>query len=123
MVERIIYAQMGSGWRELYVKKYLPKVMAALRSDTRVREVFKNKKKADAIEDVWGRRDRLFANLQEIPTSFDAPCYEITPDDDRVVEWCGKLPFLGPITKYLPARDFGANVPKPDLWMGRFADY
>ncbi len=41
----------------------------------------------------------------------------MAPDDLRLVEWCGQIAFLGKKLKYLAARDFGANVPKPDRWL------
>ena len=123
MSEHIIYTQMGSFWKETNVGKYFPKVMAALRAGTPVRQVFKNKRKAKAIEFAWRNRDRLFAELKTFPTSFNAPCYEVTKADLDLVEWCDKIPYLGEKTKFLAAREFGANVPKPDIWMERFAAY
>jgi hypothetical protein len=114
---------MGSYWKEKYVQIYFPRVMAALRAGRRVRKVFNNKAKAAAIEWAWNNKRDLFTDLKKIPTSFDAPCYVVTADDLRLVEWCGKIPYLGQITKWLPARDFGANVPKPDMWLDRFATY
>jgi hypothetical protein len=38
------------------------------------------------------------------------------------VAFCGTLPWVGPITKYHLAKNFGGNFAKPDVHLQRLAD-
>lgn len=69
--------------------------------------VFKHPGKADAIWAIWQDRQRLFEG------------YMAAPDK---LEFCGGLPWIGGITKYHLAKNFGAQVAKPDVHLQRLAD-
>ena len=69
---------------------------------------FRHVGKCTAIESIWARRDDLFGQLAGL-------------SDAEMLEWCGRLPWVGPITKYHLAKNWGADVVKPDRWLDRIA--
>lgn len=70
--------------------------------------VFRHAGKARAINEIWDRRSELFdAYLRA---------------EDKV-EFCGTLPWIGGITKFHLAKNFGVDVVKPDVHLGRLAKH
>ena len=66
--------------------------------------------KAEAIERAWRERDRDFAQLGRALA---------TGSVEKLVEWCGSLPYVGDDTMFQLAKNFGAQVCKPDIWLCR----
>jgi len=88
------------------------KVHRALAAGEPVVSAFGYRAKAAAIERAWREREQDFAALQRVLA---------TGDVSAIVDWCGSLPFVGEITKFQLAKNFGIQVVKPDIWMGRLA--
>lgn len=107
MAREIIFVICNSGMRHTVAQQIYTRCMTQLELGRRVELVFGHKGKAGAIEYAWGERETLFAELQ---ASTD------------LVEFCGELPWIGPITKYHLAKNFGAQVAKPDVHLQRLAD-
>jgi hypothetical protein len=83
------------------------KVRAALLAGRPVVEVFGHKGKAAAIEHVWASRAQLFA--------------EFTAAADKLT-FLESLPWIGGITKYHLAKNFGVPCCKPDRHLVRIAE-
>lgn len=88
------------------------RVTAALRDGRPVVEAFGYRAKAEAIERAWRERHTDFQALQKVLA---------TEDPVALVEWCGSLPFVGDDTKFQLAKNFGADVVKPDIWLCRLS--
>jgi hypothetical protein len=43
----------------------------------------------------------------------------ITGNAEQLVQWCGSLSFVGDDTQFQLAKNFGADVCKPDIWLCR----
>lgn len=87
------------------------KVWWAINSHTPVVTIFGYKAKAQAIERAWQERQQDFQALQSIPV----------PAVGALLEWCKSLPFIGEDTQYQLAKNLGADVCKPDIWLCRLA--
>jgi hypothetical protein len=90
------------------------KVRKAIEEGRPVVKAFGYRAKAAAIEEAWRERSRLFGE-----------CWEIlkTGDLGSLVEWCGNLRFVGDDTKWQLAKNLGADVCKPDIWLCRLAGF
>lgn len=73
-------------------------------------EAFGYRAKAAAIERAWNERDADFAQLQQVLA---------TGSSEALVQWCGALPFVGDDTQFQLAKNFGADLAKPDIWLCR----
>jgi hypothetical protein len=89
------------------------KVWDAIHTGRPVVEVFGYRKKADAIERAWRERGGDFEALTAIPED----------DIDGLITWCESIPFVGDDTKFQLAKNFGADVCKPDIWLCRLAGF
>lgn len=69
--------------------------------------VFNHPGKTAAMDDIWRRRVSLLAG------------YLAATDK---VAYCETIPFIGKITKFHLAKNFGADVAKPDVHLKRLAD-
>lgn len=87
------------------------KIWGALRQQQPVVTVFGYKAKARAIERAWQERQQDFEALQAIPETEVA----------NLLAWCKRLPFIGDDTQYQLAKNLGADVCKPDIWLCRLA--
>lgn len=87
------------------------KVWAALAAGTPVVGAFGHHAKAAAIERAWAERMTDFKRLQRA----------LPRGPEAVIKWAGALPFVGPITKYQLAKNFGVRTVKPDLHLCRLA--
>jgi hypothetical protein len=90
------------------------RVWEAIRAGRPVVEAFGYRAKADAIEAAWRDRSRLLDECRDVLASGDLA---------RLVEWCGKLRFVGDDTKWQLAKNLGADVCKPDIWLCRLAGF
>ena len=80
--------------------------MQAIADGRDARAAFDHPGKAAAIEAIWRDRSRLHAEFLSAP--------------DRL-SFCGSLPWIGEITKFHLARNFGVDCAKPDVYLQRLA--
>lgn len=64
--------------------------------------------KAAAIDDIWACRAALFEQFTAAP--------------DKLA-FCATLPWIGQITKFHLAKNLGVDCAKPDIHLGRVADF
>lgn len=112
MAREIIWIILCAGRSAQAARTIEQKVWGAFRGDRPVVDVFGHRAKAAAIERAWRERNRDFAVLQTILA---------TQVVERLVEWCGSIPFVGDDTQFQLAKNFGADVCKPDIWLCRLA--
>lgn len=102
-----IFVICNSGMKNTIARKIYERVRDALFAGKPVAEVFGHAGKAAAIETIWRSRGALLAD------------YCAAPDK---IAFCATLPWIGNITKYHLAKNFGADVAKPDVHLQRLAD-
>jgi hypothetical protein len=110
MAAEVIWIILCAGRSAQAARTIERKVWSALESGRSVVEAFGYRAKAAAIERAWRDREQDFASLQEVLKDGSA---------ERLVEWCGSLPFVGDDTKFQLAKNFGADLCKPDIWLCR----
>lgn len=102
-----IYVICNSGMKNTVARGIYERCMAALQQGRPVSEVFGHKGKAGAIETIWRNREQLLVDYLAA--------------EDKLA-FCESLPWIGGITKYHLAKNFGADVAKPDVHLQRLAD-
>ena len=102
-----IFVICNSGMKNTVAAKIYAKCMDALYDDLPVLDVFKHPGKAAAIEVIWRDRASLLDDYN---------------DATDKVAFCESLPWIGGITKYHLAKNFGADVAKPDVHLQRLAE-
>ncbi|GAB5351625.1 hypothetical protein [Qipengyuania sp. 483] len=102
----VIYVAISAGFSNRVAVPIFERCMAALRNGNSSKTVFGHPGKTDAIDDIWMRRASLFRKLKKA---------------DNLIEFCATLPWTGPITKFHLAKNFGADVAKPDVHLNRLA--
>lgn len=102
-----IFVICNSGMKNTVARRIFDRVMAAVGRGESARTGFGHPGKAVAIDDIWRRRHRYFAEFNAAPDK---------------VDYCETLPWIGGITKYHLAKNFGAQVAKPDVHLQRLAD-
>lgn len=102
-----IFVICNSGMKNTIARKIFTKVIAALQGGASALTVFGHPGKAKAIDGIWARREEHLAG------------YLAAADK---IEFCESLPWIGGITKYHLAKNFGADVAKPDVHLQRLAD-
>ncbi|MCA0214745.1 MAG: hypothetical protein LCH79_16400 [Proteobacteria bacterium] len=112
-----IFVICNSGMKNTVAARIYDRVQDALDSGTPVLDVFKHVGKAGAIERIWREREALYAQLMAIVLTHDDPAVGL-----RLLDFCESLPWIGGITKYHLAKNFGADVAKPDVHLQRLAD-
>jgi len=103
----IIYVICNSGMKNTIARAIFERVKAAISEGRSASEVFGHKGKAAAIDRIWRNQELLY---------FDYFCA-----DDKLA-YLEALPWIGPITKYHAAKNFGVDVAKPDRHLVRLAD-
>lgn len=103
-----IYVICNSGMRFTVARQIFDRVMEALEAGHSASTKFGHPGKAGAIDEIWANRFNLHA------------AYLAAADK---VEWCGTLPWIGGITKYHLAKNFGADVAKADVHLQRLATH
>ena len=103
----LAYVICNSGMRQQTARKIFDKVDQALRAGDTARSVFNHDGKARAIDDIWARRAVLLAD------------YLATGDK---LEWLAAVAWIGPITKYHAAKNFGVDTVKPDRHLVRISE-
>jgi len=107
-----IYVICNSGMKNTVARGIYERCVEAIRSKRPVAEVFGHKGKAAAIEWIWGQRFELHAEV----------LHRASKGPDELLAFCETLPWIGAITKYHLAKNFGADVAKPDVHLQRLAD-
>ena len=103
-----IFVVCNSGMKAQIARAIFERVKAALLAGVDPASVFGHKGKVGAIAHVWRERDAWFER------------YNAAIDK---VEFLGDMPWIGPITKWHLAKNFGVNAVKPDRHLVRVADY
>lgn len=88
------------------------RVWEAIRAGRPVVEAFGYRAKAAAIERAWRERGEDFERLQRAAA---------TGNLHDILGWCEAIPFVGGVTKFQLAKNFGCSVVKPDLWWVLFS--
>lgn len=102
-----IYVICNSGMKNSVAIGIFNRCITALESGQSAKTVFGHPGKSAAIDDIWRRRLYLFGQ------------YKRSSDP---IEFCASLPWIGPITKFHLAKNFGTDVAKPDVHMVRLAE-
>lgn len=102
-----IFVICNSGMKNTVARRIYDRVLPLMHQGRHASEGFGHKGKAQAITDIWRNRGGLFAG------------YMAATDK---VEFCASLPWIGQITKFHLAKNFGADVAKPDVHLQRVAD-
>lgn len=97
----------NSGMRFTVARRIYDRVRHSLMNGHGAQAVFKHSGKAASIDHIWCHRGRL---LRE---------YRASEDKLAFLE---DLPWIGPVTKFHAAKNFGLQVAKPDVHMQRLAD-
>lgn len=97
---------LNSGMKEQIARQIWNRVRPAVEWGQSAATVFGHKGKAAAIDYVWKNRERL---LVEYLAAVDK------------IEWCESLPWIGGITKWHLAKNFGHDCAKPDRHLVRIA--
>jgi hypothetical protein len=106
--EEVIFVICNSGMRYTVARGIYDRCMVALWAGRPVREVFGHPGKAAAIERIWAERTELLAAYYRA--------------DDKLA-YLESLPWIGGITKYHLAKNFGLPYAKPDVHLQRLADH
>ena len=102
-----IFVICNSGMKNTVARGIFERCVEALRTNRPVREVFGHAGKAAAIESIWVNR---YVHLTEYNAALDKLAY------------LESLPWIGGITKYHLAKNFGLPYAKPDVHLQRLAD-
>ncbi|TIN82184.1 hypothetical protein [Mesorhizobium sp.] len=102
-----IFVICNSGMKNTVARGIYKRVMEAIDRGDSASTAFRHTGKAAAIDAIWKDRHTLLGR------------YLVAPDK---VEFCASLPWIGNITKYHLAKNFGADVAKPDVHLQRLAD-
>lgn len=103
----VIFVICNSGMKNTVARRIYDRVIDELDLDGSAAAAFGHRGKASAIDHIWRDRDRLYREFMEA--------------EDKLA-FCGGLPWIGEITKYHVAKNFGADVAKPDVHLQRLAD-
>lgn len=101
-----IFVICNSGMQNVVARSIYNRVVAALEVGQSATTVFRHPGKSAAIDRIWGERKTLFSAYQAAEDKLD---------------FCGSLPWIGNITKYHLAKNFGVDVAKPDRHLVRLA--
>lgn len=105
----IIFVICNSGMRFTTARNIYDRVVAEITREGggSAWGVFRHAGKAAAIDAIWKQRRSLFQKYMAA--------------DDKL-EWLAVLPWIGQITKYHVAKNFGLQYAKPDVHLQRLAD-
>lgn len=103
----IIFVICNSGMRFTTARGIYEKVRSELERGGSAWRVFKHAGKAAAIDAIWKAREATFRTY-------------LAADDK--LDFIAALPWIGDITKYHVAKNFGLQCAKPDVHLQRLAD-
>lgn len=107
-----VFVICNSGMKNTVALGIFRRCRDALEAGQPVFDVFKHPGKAAAIETIWGNRHELWLEC----------LFRAGKGPDELLAFCEALPWIGGITKYHLAKNFGAPVAKPDVHLQRLAD-
>lgn len=113
MASEIIWIILCAGRSAQAARTLETRVWAAIEAGKPVVTAFGYRAKADAIERAWRERE----------TDYAALCAVGNHDPEKLVAWGGSIPFIGDDTQFQLAKNFGADVCKPDIWLSRLAGF
>lgn len=102
-----IYVIINGGMSNRVAQPIHERCMRALAAKGSCREAFGHPGKAAGIDQIWEQRHALFAAYLEA---------------DDLLAFCETLPWIGAITRYHLAKNFGAPFAKPDVHLNRLAE-
>jgi hypothetical protein len=102
-----IFVICNSGMKNTVARRIFERVRDSLLADRSAAAAFGHKGKAAAIDHIWRNRGLLHLD------------YVIA---DNKLAFCEGLPWIGGITKYHLAKNFGLPYAKPDVHLQRLAD-
>ncbi len=105
-----VYVICNSGMKHSVARKIYDRVHEALTEGRSAATVFGHAGKTAAIDRIWRERDKLHAGFSALQT------------DAERLEFLAALPWIGAITKYHLAKNFGVDVAKPDVHLLRIAN-
>lgn len=97
-----------SGMKEQIARQIWNHVRPAVESGASASTVFGHKGKAAGIDMVWRERDRLLGEYLQCA-------------DENKINWLESLPWIGNITKWQLARNYGHDCAKPDRHLVRIS--
>jgi len=100
---------INSGMKNQVAEGIWNKVKPCVTNGGSAHEVFGHKGKCNGIDLVWRDKKLLF------------DCYDSMPTDMKI-QWLEDLPWIGGITKWHLAKNFGMDVVKPDRHLVRVAE-
>lgn len=103
----IIFVICNSGMRFTVARGIYERVVEALYKGKPLGGVFGHIGKCNAIGSIWAGRDLLYSDY-------------LAAEDK--LEWISELPWIGKITQYHVAKNFGLQYAKPDVHLQRLAD-
>ncbi len=107
--EEAAFVICNSGMRAPTARKVYERTMPYVRSGGKAIDRFRHPGKAAAIDTIWRRRADLLSAYQDLEAAADR------------LEFLGNLPWIGGITKFHLAKNFGVDCVKPDRWLERLA--
>jgi hypothetical protein len=111
MAGEIIWIILCAGRSAQAARTLEKKVWAAIHAGRPTVEAFGYRAKAAAIDRAWNERHADFDKLQSIGNS----------EPEALLAWCKSIPFVGDDTQFQLAKNFGADLCKPDIWLCRLA--
>lgn len=96
-----------SGMRNSIARPIFERCIVALETTGSCKGVFGHPGKANGIDAVWAEREQLYVGY-------------MTAEDK--VAFLATLPWIGPVTKFHLAKNFGGNFAKPDVHLNRLAE-
>lgn len=102
-----IFVICNSGMKNTVARMIFDRIMPLVRSGKTAGGGFGHKGKVAAIDGIWRDRQAWFDGFMAA---------------ENKVEFCQTIPWVGGITKYHLAKNFGAQVAKPDVHLQRLAD-
>lgn len=101
-----IFVICNSGMRFTVAQQIFDRCCLALQKGQAIADVFRHPGKSAAIQRIWSERAALFAAYRQA--------------DDKLA-FIADLPWIGGITKFHLAKNFGLDVVKPDVHLVRLA--
>jgi hypothetical protein len=112
LAREVIWIILCAGRSAQAARTIETRVLGALTDGKAVVSAFGYRAKAAAIERAWYGRDAYFAGLRTVLA---------TNSPEQLVDWCAEFDFVGDDTKFQLAKNLGADVCKPDIWLCRLA--
>jgi len=112
--EECIYVILAGGFRQKIAKRKFGEIMNFINGGGVVLEknmlkIFGNVNKIRAVVKIWNNKENFRDGFYKLKT------------DDEKLNYLGKLPHIGEITKNHLARNLGINKVKYDVWIQRLA--